>query len=500
MQLEHLSALELGKLVNRKIISPVEVIEYFEDRIETHNKKINAFTYTRFEEAEKRAKAMETAIMKGCAVGPLAGVPIALKDFLPSKEGWTHSHGGVKAIADWIDPESSEFTKACESLGAIAIGKTNAPSFGFRGVTDNFMYGPTSTPFNLEYNSGGSSGGSCAAVSGGLVLAAEQGDAGGSARIPAAWCGCFGFKPSAGIVPSVCRPDAWTATHPYCCGGPATKTVDDAAVILDKMIRYNPKDPISIPTPRNLMYLRGENTVASDETSPLQGMKIALTYDFNLFPMPDDEIRHAIEKVAKILSDAGADVDLVVFSFHYTRQEIEDAWLRGICVDTAIDMEIWKSNGADLVGKYADQLPAAYIRWNDIALKSTMMDYRKFHDIRTDILDAHNRVFEDYDIILAPVTGCMPVSNSVKSEDGLVQGPTRIGKEDVDPMIGFGYTYLENMIGTPAASIPVCLGSENRPIGAQIIGRRYHDDDVFRVCYSLEHFNPWMHHYTRSYN
>ncbi len=496
MQLEYLSALELGTLVNKKVVSPTEVIKYFAARIDECNPRINAFTYTKIEEALAEANKIEAYLMNGINVGPLAGVPIALKDFLPSKKGWTHSHGGVAPIADWIDAESSEFTKACEQMGAIAIGKTNAPAFGFRGVTDNFMYGPTSTPFNVDYNSGGSSGGSCAAVSGGLVPVAEAGDAGGSIRCPAAWCGCFGFKPSAGVVPSVCRPDAWTATHPYCCGGPVSKTVDDAAVIVEKMISYNADDPISVITPANLRNIRRFKHNTSSK--PLQGLNIAITEDFNLFPSPDAEIHHTLWKVASVLMDGGACVDQVNFHFNYSRSEIEDAWLRGICIDTAIDMELWKDTGLDLVGDHGDKLPEAYIKWNDIALHSTMMDYRKFHDVRTDILDAHNKVFEKYDIILAPVTGCMPVLNSVKSSDGLVSGPEYINDAEVDPLIGFAYTYLENMIGTPAASVPAGLGSNNLPIGVQVIAPRYHDDQVFKVCYYLEEANPWIANYKHS--
>ena len=221
MNLEELSAVQLGALVNNRQISPVEVMTYFQDRIEKRNPSINALVYTKFDEALAVAKNQEARIARGENLGPLAGVPIALKDFLPSKKGWTASHGGVRSFIT-VDEYDSVFCAACERLGAIAVGKTNAPSFGFSGCCDNPMYGPTSTPWKVGYNSGGSSGGSASAVADGLVGIAEGGDAGGSIRIPSAWCGCFGFKPSAGLVPSVCRPDAWAATHPYCCGGPIT--------------------------------------------------------------------------------------------------------------------------------------------------------------------------------------------------------------------------------------------------------------------------------------
>ena len=218
MRLECLSAVELAKLIKKGEVSCTEVIRYFADRISSRNAGINAFVYTKIDEALAEAALLEKSLLRGIDPGPLCGVPVALKDFLPSRKGWTNSHGGVKALMR-EDPEDSMFFKAASAAGAIAVGKTNAPAFAFRGTTDNKLYGPTSTPFNTEYNSGGSSGGSAAAVADGLILIGEGSDGGGSLRIPAAWCGCFGYKASVGTIPSICRPDAWMATHPYCHNG-----------------------------------------------------------------------------------------------------------------------------------------------------------------------------------------------------------------------------------------------------------------------------------------
>ena len=225
---------ELGDMVNNKEISPVEVIDYFQKRINQRDPSLNAFTYTKFDEALEEAKSLESRIMKGEYCGPFAGVPIGLKDFLPSKKGWTNSHGGVKSLIQ-VDNCDSEFYKAAKKLGAIAVGKTNAPAFGFSGACYNKMYGATSNPFDITRTSGGSSGGSAAAVADGLLLFAEGGDAGGSIRIPAGWCNLFGFKASVGSIPSYCRPDGWAATHPYCCNGALTKCVRDFPYCFVKM-------------------------------------------------------------------------------------------------------------------------------------------------------------------------------------------------------------------------------------------------------------------------
>ena len=480
----NLSGLEIGRLVNKKEISATEVVTQFLDKIDAENSKINAFVYTKREEALEEAKKIDTKIANREEAGPLAGVPVGLKDFLNTKKGWTNSHGGVRALVR-EDTCNSRFYSAARSLGAIAIGKTNAPAFGFRGVTDNNMYGPTSTPFKPGYNSGGSSGGSCAAVSAGFAPLCELGDAGGSGRIPAAWCGCVGYKPSAGIVPSVCRPDAWTATHPYCCGGPGGRTVNDVAAVMQGMIKYNSRDPLSVNLPDNLLL--------ADITN--RKFKIAFTTNFDLFPQPEAEIVEAMKRIANKLAYIGCEIDDVKFDFHYSLREYEEAWLRGICIDTAIDMELDKQNGFDLIKEAKDDLPEDFIKWNEIALNSTMLDYRKFHEIRTDILDAHCNIFDNYDLIIAPVAGCMPVPN--RPDGKLTLGPSEINGQKVDPLIGFAYTYLENMIGTPAMSIPIGLSKEGFPIGLQIIGSRYKDLDVFALAYAIEKIQPWYDSYSK---
>ena len=481
------SALELGAMVNRKEIKPTDILDAYEKRIAEINPQVNAIVYTRFDEARERAKEIEYKIANNQYVGPFAGVPVILKDFLPSKKGWTASHGGVKCLIT-TDEYDSEFCKAAEKLGAIVIGKANAPAFGFRGTCDNKMYGATSTPFKPGYNSGGSSGGSASSVASGMAGIAEGGDAGGSTRIPSAWCGCFGFKPSAGLVPSVCRPDAWTATHPYCCGGPITRTVDDAANLLSAMIKYDPRDPLSIPSPPDMI----KNIISRVPAMESTKLKIGYTFDFNLFPDPEDEIKNAMINLINTLKENGHTVEPVTLNFKSTKKEMEDAWLRGISIDTSIDCELDKQKGFDLIGDHAEDLPDVFIKWNDIAFSSNMLDYRKFHEVRTDILDAHQDVFDNYDIILAPITGCMPVKNSDNFD---TKGPDNIKGVAVDPLIGFGYTFLENMIGTPAASIPIGFSEDNLPIGLQVIGNRYCDDKVFAICRKIEKLMPWQEHY-----
>lgn len=484
VELEELTALQIGEAVNNRELKPAEVVEYFIRRINERNASINAFVYLKEEEALQQAAVLEDKIKKGRYCGPFAGVPFALKDFLPSKKGWTHSHGGVRSLIR-EDPYSSVFCTTMETLGGIAIGKTNSPAFGFRGLCDNKLYGPTRNPFNLKYNSGGSSGGSAAAVAAGLVPIAEGGDAGGSIRIPAAWCSCYGFKASVGTIPSVCRPDAWAATHPFCVNGGITRSVDDSAVLLQYMQRYDPRDPFSYPLSKDVpLYL-------TTPVSQLRGIKIAFTADFGIFAV-DPEVATIVYKAAKSLEELGATVDLVSFNFKHTADELADIWCRSICIDTAIELELYKKEGLDLVKDHRDELPDEFIYWNDIAAKSDVLDYYDINLARTDILDAQQDVFDRYDIIISPTTACLPVRNS---SDGNTLGPETINGTPVERLIGFSETFLFNFTGNPAASIPAGMSSNGLPIGMQVVGKRFRDVDVIRVSRAFEKLCPWKNCY-----
>ena len=478
MELEKLSGVELGKEVRSGRITPTEVIRYFQERIEKRNPSLNAFTYTKFDDAFSEAKALEEKLLHHEEVGPLAGVPVGLKDFLPSKKGWTNSHGGVKSLIR-EDPEDSMFYIAAREAGPIAVGKTNAPAFAMRGTCDNYLYGPTRNPFDTKFNSGGSSGGSAAAVADGMLPIAEGSDGGGSIRIPAAWCGCFGFKASVGTIPSICRPDGWTATHPYCFNGAITRTVEDSAVMLNYMARYNPRDPLSLD--------HGKRDFTELMKKPIRNWKIAFTTDFDVFTV-DPEVASIVKDSAKKLEAAGASIEPVHFSFRHTQNEFAELWCRSISIDTAIDMELWKKEGLNLVKDHREELPEEFIYWNELALRSTVMDYRYFNELRTEMLDAMQDIFDTYDIILSPVTICPPVRNA---EDGNTRGPLEMNGRKIEPLIGFCETFFSNFTGNPAASVPAGLTKTDLPVGMQIIGKKFRDEDVLAVAKTFEDIAPW---------
>lgn len=487
MQLELLSAAQLGHLVNTKTVSPTEVMNYFIDRVENRNASINAFTYTKYDEALEEAKKLEDNIMLGKVFGKFAGVPFGLKDFLDSKCGWTHSYGGVRSLVT-IDKYDSEFCKAAEALGAIAVGKTNSPPFGFSGACQNLMYGATGNPFDITRTSGGSSGGSAAAVADGLLGFAEGGDAGGSIRIPAGWCNLFGFKPSRGTVPSVCRPDAWSATHPFCFNGALTRTVEDSAIIYSKMARYDPRDPMSLPIVAGIDFTQ----LKKSDTK----FKIGFTLDFDLYPRVDADVYRVVTHAVKLLKDTGrVDVDMVRFNWKHSLDEILRCWAWTISVDTALDLDIWKSKGIDIIRDYYHEVPEEWVKYNNIAAHADIHDMRKFNEIRTDILDNFEDIFSKYDFIVSPTAVCKPM----KLADG---GRCKdVNGFELDPetnFISFGETPLANFTGHPSASIPAGFTHDGLPVGMQVIGKMFGDASVFDLAYLSETANPW--NYTKSYN
>lgn len=488
MNLERLSGAQLGRLVKSGELSPTEVIQYFANRIEKFNPKVNAFTYLYIEDALKEAKKLEASLAMekySWWALPFAGVPVGLKDFLPSKVGWKNSHGGVPSLVA-VDDADSEFYRAARNLGAIAVGKTNAPAFGFSGACQNKMWGATRNPFDLDRTSGGSSGGTAAAVSAGLITLGEGGDAGGSIRIPSGWCNLFGFKPSVGTVPSYCRPDGWTATHPYCFNGSLTKTVEDSAIMLNEMARFDPRDPISLP-------INSRKNFVDLMHKPIQGMTIGFTYDFDMYPV-DREVKKIVYNAARRLEEAGAVVDEVHFNFKHSLREIMFCWAWAISIDTALDLDGWKKVGINLT---KEEVPEEFLWFNDHATRLSIKDMREFNEIRTDILDNFENVLGRYDAIISPTTICPPMNVSDNGRAISVDGHM------LDPdlnFIEFGETPMANFVGYPAASIPAGITKAGHPIGMQVIGRKYQDEDIFAIAKTFEEIQPWDYLYEKSYD
>ena len=475
----YMSASAIQRKIMAKEISPIEVMDHFINRIEKRNASINALVDVDFEGARAQAKEAERTLMAGNAKGAFFGIPTAAKDFTPVLPGWKGTCGGIPAVKDTVDVCHSTYTKAMVDAGALFVGKTNAPSLAFRGTCDNKLYGATSTPFKVGYNSGGSSGGSAAAVGDGILLVAEGTDGGGSIRIPAAWCGCYGYKASVGTIPATVRPNAFSLTHPYTWDGSLSRTVKDSAYVLQAMARFDPFDPVSLD--------RGERDFAAALDKSLKGWRIGFTPDFGIFPV-DPEIKDMVAAAAQRFVEAGAVVESVEFDISRSHFELAEAWCRLISISGLESIEALKGGGIDLLRDHADDVPAEFVYWINDAYRRGYVDYNADDVVRTEIYDALQTAFQTYDLVISPVTACHPVPNV---PGGITAGPTELGGEKVEPLIGWCLTYFCNFTGHPAASIPTGLSKDGFPVGMQVIGRRWADEDVFAASAAFERIQPW---------
>jgi amidase/aspartyl-tRNA(Asn)/glutamyl-tRNA(Gln) amidotransferase subunit A len=478
-ELAYTSVADLALSIRRRLLSPVEVVDAFIARIEARNPSITAFVHCGFDDARQAAKRAERAVMSGEALGPLHGVPVAIKDLFDFKPGWPATFGGVRALKNYVTNFHCGFSERIEKAGAIILGKTNSPVMGFRGVCDNYLFGPSRNPFNVAKNTGGSSGGSAGAVADGLLPLAEGTDGGGSIRIPSSWCGVYGYKASFGRVPYIARPNAFSGTVPFLFEGPITRTVEDAAIALSAIAGYDSRDPYSLDQPVDF-------TAATRRS--IRGMKIAYSPNFDVYPV-DPRVASTVAKAVAAFGEAGAHVEEVKVGIKRPQTELSDLWCRMIMVMGLPAFDDFKAAGIDLLGDHRADFPPEYLHWVDVAAGMSALDFMRDQAIRSEIYDAVQGVLDKYDLLVTPTLACLPVDNAA---DGNSVGPTAINGERVDPLIGWCLTYLINFTGHPAASVPAGLSDDKLPVGMQIIGRRYADADVLAASAAFERLRPWQ--------
>lgn len=483
-RLESLSARSLAQKMRQRDLSPVDVTDYFLDRIERHNARLNAFVTILADDAMQRAREAEQALARGDAVGPLHGVPIAIKDLFDFKAGVRNTFG-CRPLAEFVPTESSTYVQRLEEAGTIVLGKTNTPEMGHKGITDNDLCGPTSTPFDLARNAGGSSGGSAAAVAAGLTPLGQGSDAGGSIRIPASFCGVYGYKASYGRVPMVIRPNAFLCHTPFVHAGPITRHVEDAALMLNIMAGAHSRDPMCLPNDGQ-DYLHAV-------TQDITGKRIAFSDDFGVFAV-EPSVSEVVTKAVEAFEELGAHVEPVTVAIKQSQQELADLWLRQMGVLYVDVAELFKHAGVDLLGDHRDELSSQFIELVELGRGQSAPQHARDDWIRTEVLDAIEDVLDEYDYLVTPTLSVPPVPNAT---EGQTLGPTEVNGRSVEPCIGWCLTHPVNFSGHPAASIPAGLTDDGLPIGMQIIGRRFADADVLGASAAFERARPWQTTYDR---
>jgi aspartyl-tRNA(Asn)/glutamyl-tRNA(Gln) amidotransferase subunit A len=457
-----LSATELASLIRRKKVSPVEILEAVLDRLDALNPRLNAYVLVTAEQARKEAKAAERALGKrGATPGPLHGIPFSVKDLVITKHVTTSF--GTPLYRDHVPTDDAPMVERLKRAGAIMLGKTNTPTFGWIGATHNLLFGVTRNPWNLERTPGGSSGGASAACAAGLGPLHIGTDGGGSIRIPASFAGVYGFKPAYGRIPTYPPSGAWSLSHV----GPLTRTVADAALMMNVCAGPDERDPLSLPTAR-VDYLKGL-------AGTLKGLRIAYTEDLGSADIVDPDVGAACARAVKAFRELGCRVEEVQPGWPSIKDAWEQIFFGGIATRMAPHRE------------QRDLIEPGLLQIIEATLKNPPTRYLQAWFDRLAWWQHPRTFFAKYDLLLTPTVACPPFRT------GLDNPPEVAGR----PVPAYGwipFTYPFNLTGQPAASVPCGFTKAGLPIGLQIVGRRFDDVTVLRASAAFERIRPWREH------
>ncbi|WP_276248930.1 MULTISPECIES: amidase [unclassified Haladaptatus] len=471
------SATRLAERIRTGDLSPVTVVEAHLNRIADRDDAVNAFVTVTESRALEAAREAERAVEAGESLGPLHGVPVAIKDL--QNVGGVRTTFGSRLFEDHVADADDPFVSRLREAGAIVIGKTNTPEFGLGCTTDNLVAGPTSTPFAPGLNSGGSSGGAGAALADGMAPLAQGSDTGGSIRTPAAFCGVYGLKPSFGRVPRVSRPDAFEAHTPFSHVGPMARTVEDAALMLSVMAGPHPEDPFSLPDD-GVEYVG-----ATDRT--IDDLSIAYSPDMGIYPV-SPEVRDVVAEAVSVFTEAGANVAQADPDFDCEQADILSAFytFANIRWYSLFD-NLEREHGLDPYGEDREKLRPITVETILETDPVTTREYKRADAVRTRIYDGIQDLLATYDLLVTPTLAVPPFPHG--------EHPAEIDGVETEPLRGWVLTQPFNMSGHPAASIPAGFTDDGLPVGLQIVGRRFADDDVIAASAAFERERPWENAY-----
>lgn len=452
-----MSACEIVGLLACGEISPVELVEISRQRIELIDPALNALPTRCFNRALDQARRIQNGIISDNGSRSwLGGLPIAIKD-LNDVAGVRTTYGSA-VFSDHV-PEHSDFTvERLESNGAVIMAKSNTPEFGAGAATFNDVFGVTSNPWNVEKNSGGSSGGSAAAVASGQVWGAQGSDLGGSLRIPASFCGVVGFRPTPGIVP---RGPTSQPFSPLWVDGPIARNVNDCALLLDAMSGRDSRDPMSRPRPVDSF----SETVKKE---PPSGLKIAYSRDLGITPVDP-----AIDKVFSAVIDRLGDVAVEVEEAHpdfrnapNTFQTLRAAWL---ATDKA---ELLEAHETTLKPELARNIRQGMDLSADEIGRAEVEQGRLYRGV----LD----FFETYDLMITPATVVPPIDKDCRY-------PEEINGQTLKTYFDwYAISYVISLTACPAISILAGFTEDGLPVGLQIIAAPFRDADLLVAAGRLE--------------
>ena len=454
-----MSAAALAAAVRKKKISPVEVVRAVLERIDRVNPYLNAYVTLTPEQALRDARAAERALGKrGAKLGPLHGVPFSTKDLVITKG--VRTTFGTRFYADNVPTEDAPMVERLRAAGAIQLGKTNTPMMGWIGATHNLLFGVTRNPWNADRTPGGSSGGASAAVAAGLGPIAIGTDGGGSIRIPASCVGIFGHKASYGRIPVYPPSGAWSLSHI----GPMTRTVEDAALVMNACAGPDERDQYSLPA-SDVDYVKALR-------GGLKALRIGWSPDLGFARVVDPEVEATCAKAARRFRELGAKVDEVRLAWPSPKA----AWEAVFCGGIATRMAPYLDRPQDIDPGLLPIIQDA-VKWPATRYVQAWFD-------RLNWYDHVRRYFDGHDLLLTPTIATPPFKVGLDN-------PPDIAGRPVEAYDWIPFTYPFNLTGNPAASVPCGFTKDGLPIGLQIVGRRFDDATVLRAAASYERIAPW---------
>lgn len=435
------TATELLSGYRSKAVSPVQATHAALERLNSLDAEFNAFCLVDEEAALRQARESEARWHAGEPLGLLDGVPTSIKDLLLTR-GWPTLRGSRLTDTDQDWAEDAPAVARLREAGAVLIGKTTTPEFGWKGVTDNPLTGNTGNPWDATKTSGGSSGGSAAAVALGMGPLSVGTDGGGSVRIPAAFSGIVGLKPTYGAIPIYPTSPFGTLAHV----GPMTRTVDDAALMMDVLTGFDSRDWSALPTPTK--------SFQSGLNKGIAGLRIGYSRDLGYVNV-DPDVAASVDAAVKVLSDLGAIVEEVDPGFN----DPIDAY-----------HVLWFAGAGKVIEGYAPQrwaeLDQALLAVARAGQRTTAMEFLAANQVRADLGLTMGGFHEKYDLLVTPTLpiGAFDVGLEVPHDSGMTRWA------EWTP-----FTYPFNLTQQPAISVPCGLTSTGLPIGLQLVGPRHSD-------------------------
>ena len=462
-----MDAVSLARNIRDKTLSPVEVVEAVLARMDRLEPALHAFCTPTPELARETARRIEQSIMAGNDVGPLAGVPVGIKD-LVCTAGIRTTSGSI-AYKDFVPEEDDVVVERLKNAGAVILGKTNVPEFGYSGAGHNPIFETTRNPWNTGLTPGGSSAGSGAAVAAGMGPFAIGSDGGGSVRIPAAHSGVYGIKASMGRVPLY--PGSRDERYPGVSGweglehiGPLSRTVADSALMLSVIVGPDDRDRHTLPAP--------DFDIMACLEGDLKGLKVAYSADWG-YAAVDPEVRRVVGDAVRVFE---RDLGCTVEEAHPGWEDPMNAFWGLVALETDL------KGMREMADKYPGQMTPHLVDF--LRRPWTAEDLTNAVITRKAVVNKMWKFMRNYDLLLTPTLACPPFPVHT-------QGPEKIDGRIVDPFQWLAFTFPMNMTGQPAASVPAGWTETGLPVGLQIVGRHLDDPMVLRASAAFEAAHPW---------